>query len=147
MQRIYQILDDALCVESAQSGKVRLLSDDALRLDIVAQRGLSADFASRFEHISTTDRAPAALALSKKARVVVSDVARDVRASLFSSACEAEGFEAMQSTPILGREGRAIGTLSTMFRQHPALSSADGVVLDFCAARLAEAVEAVFRRT
>jgi len=147
MQRLYNLLEEAIRVQSAVSGKVRLISEDSTYLDLIVQRGLSESFVRTFERIRTGDAAPASKAFANKARVYVADVAHDARATLYSSACLDEGFTAMHATPVSSPSGSVIGTLSTLYRSRPQLSGAEAIVLDHCAARLGETLCTLFDRT
>jgi hypothetical protein len=146
MQRLYELLEEAIRIQSAVSGKVRVISEDQTHLDLVAQRGLSPSFASNFARIGTADAAPASKAFRKNARVYVADVAHDVRSSLYATACLEEGFTAMHATPISSPSGNVLGTLSTLYRVRPQISAAEAIVLDHCAGRLGATLCTLFDR-
>ena len=144
MQRILGLLDEAMTVQGALSGKVRLRAAGGRELQLVASRGLSEDFQRRFARIRADESAPSAIAWRTGRRVNVADAANDVRASLYREASAREGFVAMHSIPIGESEGPALGALSTHFRQAPFWSGADRIVLDHCAARLARLLKEIF---
>lgn len=144
MQRVFGVLDEAMTVQGALSGKVRVRARDGTQLYLVASRGLSDDFQQRFVQIRPDDAAPSAIAWRTGQFVNVANAANDRRAELYREASVREGFAAMQSTPILCADGPAIGALSTHFRQAPYWSRADRIVLDHCAARLARVLKEIF---
>lgn len=137
MQTILAALDETMSVGGAVSGKVRLVAPNRDSLELLASRGLSDDFQRNFSRVSRADRAPSALASTTGARVVIANVKWDPRAALYEVAAGQEGFSAMQASPIVDGNGKVIGTLSTHFAAPPRLSTAEYVLLDHFAAKLA----------
>lgn len=144
MQRVLGVLDEAMTVHGALSGKVRLRAASGEELQLVASRGLSEDFQRRFARIRADEPAPSAIAWRTGRRVHVADAANDMRAALYREASMREGFVSMHSIPIVAPEGPALGALSTHFRQAPFWSGADRIVLEHCAAKLARLLKELF---
>src|SRR5581483_3850996 len=111
MEHVLSLLSEAMAIQNAVSGKIRLAAPASTDLELFAQRGLSESFTKTFARISPSDAAPSAVAYSLRRRVIVTDVPRDARASLYARASSEEGFSAMQSTPIFGVGGDVIGAL------------------------------------
>lgn len=134
---LLEVLDEAMSVDDAASGKIRCVQPDTGCLEIKAQRGFSEEFVRRFRVVEIGDGTPSARAARLRRRVVVPDLAKS-HADPFSQAAETEGFRAVQATPIVDDEGALLGTLSTHFPRAHATSASAGLVLDHCARRAAK---------
>lgn len=136
------ILDEAMQVDQAARGKIRVYNPESGRLEILAQRGFSDDFVESFAAVTREDGVPCARAFRSRRRVTVPDVARDVLPPGYRAAAAREGSQAMQSTPLVGTGGRVIGTLTTHFPQVHLPSMAAALVLDYLSRKAAGAIEA-----
>jgi len=71
---------------------------------------------------------------------MISDIAKDPLFSPYLSVARANGFCAVQSTPIFARDRSAIGMLSTHFAEVHHLSDEDKIALDHHAARISRLI-------
>lgn len=140
-QALLNILDEAMSVDEAACGKIRVYNPQAGTLEIRVQRGLSEEFLESFGAVREDEPSPCARAFRLRHRVTVPDVMLDPHAQSYRDAARAEGFKAMQVTPLIGAQGRVVGTLSTHFPRvhHP--SKAATVVLDHWAKKAATMIE------
>jgi GAF domain-containing protein len=140
-QRLLEVLDEALRVDDAAAGKIRVLDPESGTLEIRAQRGFSERFVNSFRVIDSDDELPSARAFRLRHRVAIPDVAHDGQTKALQEAAREEGFRAMQATPIVDSRGRVIGTLSTHFPTVHRPSSVSALMLDHCAAKAAALLE------
>jgi len=118
-QAISTILDDAIALQGAEYGNVQLLAGDELL--IVAQRGLPLEFLRCFRHVKREDGSACGRALRHKTSVIIPDVEVDAEFAAFRPEAKLAGFRAVQSTPLITRDGNPIGVVSTHFANihHP----------------------------
>jgi PAS domain S-box-containing protein len=100
----------------ADFGNVQLLDETRSALTIEAQRGFSQDFLDFFREVSADRASTCGRALRTGERIIVEDVEADASFAPMRHVCRAAGFRAVQSTPLLGRDGRPLGMISTHFR-------------------------------
>jgi hypothetical protein len=144
-QVLLDILDDAMRIETAGWGKIRLLDGAERNFHVEAQRGFSDEFLKVFGTVGTDDNVPAVRAAKLKRRVSVSSMAKDLCSEEYRLVADKEGFRAMQNTPVLSPEGRLLGILSTCYDHAYLPSSAEGIIFDHCAARAAKVVQALLQ--
>jgi PAS domain S-box-containing protein len=111
------ILDAAITATGADFGNIQLVSPLSGALEIVAQKGFEPDFLDHFR-VTHVGQAACGTAMRERARVVVEDVEshpafRDTR---LGAVMRAAGVRAVQSTPLIDRNGTLFGVLSTHFR-------------------------------
>ena len=139
---LLRVLDEAMKVDEARCGKIRVYNPESGSLEIRAQRGFSEDFVKSFAAVDPEDVVACARAFRLRHRVTVPDVIADPQSIAYRRPARDEGFKAMQSTPLIGPSGHVVGTLSTHFPRihHP--SRAAGLVLDYCSTKAAALIEA-----
>ena len=112
------LLNGAMDVMSADMGNIQLLDADKNTLRIVVHRGFEAPFLAFFSAVDGLDNSACAFALYTAQRIVVSDIA----ASPFfvgkrsGDVMREAGVRAVQSTPLVGSNGKLKGMLSTHWR-------------------------------
>jgi GAF domain-containing protein len=107
------VLNDVVALHGAEYGDLQLVVGD--ELVIVAQRGLSDAFLRAFRRVRKTDGCACGRAWRSGRTVVVADVANDVDYAGNLGHAVAAGYRAVQSTPIVTRDGRMLGMISTLF--------------------------------
>jgi PAS domain S-box-containing protein len=112
-----EMLDATIALQRAAFGNVQLCDPASGRLEIVAQRGFSQRFLERFARVDRDQDCACGRALRQGERVIIEDVEMDGGYVPYRELAAAEGYRAVQSTPIRGRNGRPIGMLSTHFRE------------------------------
>lgn len=137
------ILDEAMQVDDAARGKIRIYNPDSGRLEVRVQRGFSDGFLDSFGAIAQDEPLACARAFRTRRRVVVADVARDALPEDYRAAARQEGFQALQSTPVIGSGGRVLGTLVTHFPGVHLPSQSAAMVLDYLSRKAAGAIEAL----
>ncbi len=110
---IQTILDDAVALLGAEYGNVQLpICED---LAIAAQRGLSADFLKTFWRVKKDDGSACGRALRLGVPVIITDIEKDADFAVFRRDARRAGFRAVQSTPMVTKDGTLLGIVSTHF--------------------------------
>jgi PAS domain S-box-containing protein len=134
------ILKGAIELLGADTGAIRILDPTRGTLKIEAHRGLTNAFLGSFREVSAAGDSPCGWALQSGERMVVADVEAGRSASLAALARSA-GFRAVQSTPIMSRDGVLLGTLATHFRAVHKSSEQDLRLLDLYVRQAADIIE------
>jgi PAS domain S-box-containing protein len=100
----------------ADMGNVQLLDPKRGVLLIAAHRGFAKEFLEVFREVAAEDDSACGRALRSGERIVIEDVEAEPRFAPFRDVARAAGYRAVQSTPLLGRDGTPVGMLSTHFR-------------------------------
>ena len=137
---LLEILDEAMQLDGAAFGKIRVARPADGTLEIEVHRGLSDGFVRAFRAVSPDDACPSARAARTGKRVAVPDIMRQQTDDPFLNAIRDEGVRGMQATPIVHHDGRVLGTLSTLFRSAYAASTVSALVLDHLARRAASLI-------
>ena len=119
-----EVLSATIQLQNADFGSVQLYHPDTGTLRLVAHRGFSAEFAEHFRVVADASTA-CGRALRRRARVVVQDIELDPEFAPHRQVARSAGFRAVQSTPMLNRDGEPLGVLSTHFRRPHRLSDRD----------------------
>ena len=110
---VQTVLDDSIALLGAEYGNVQLPIGEELA--IAAQRGLSIEFLRAFWRVRRDDVSACGRALRLGVPVVVSDVEKDADFVVFRQDAKSAGFRAVQSTPLITRDGKLLGIVSTHF--------------------------------
>jgi PAS domain S-box-containing protein len=134
-----KILDAVVQVQNADYGAIRLLGATNSSLEVVPHEAPWSEAFDELRRIEIQCLVEGSL-LARPARSVLDDVtsASDVP---LHRAITAAGFRAMQSTPLLRRDGGApLGVISTYFRHPRALSAHELQLTDCCAAHACDVI-------
>ena len=112
-----EMLDAAIALQKADFGVIQLCDPETGVLRIVAQRGFSADFLGHFASVGVNDDSACGRAFREASRVIIEDIEKDRGHLPHLAIATREGYRAVQSTPIHGRDGSVLGMLSTHFRR------------------------------
>jgi PAS domain S-box-containing protein len=99
----------------ADGGSLQLLDDQCGVLHIVAQCGFTPDVLDGLHDISAQDDSTGGRALRMGKRLVVEDIETDALCAPMRPMIRAAGYRAVQSTPLIGRDGTPLGVISTYF--------------------------------
>lgn len=113
-----EILAAVIALQHADFGNIQILDAEGKWLTIAAQKHFQSPFLEHFARISAAEGTSCGRALRTKKRVIIPDVTLDADYAPHRAAAAAAGYRAVQSTPILPRNGAVKGMLSTYFR-HP----------------------------
>jgi GAF domain-containing protein len=138
---LLNILDAAITVCGASKGNIQLLDRQRGTLSIAAQRGFDGSFLQLFQLVRVDEPSACGRAFRQRQRVVIQDIARDPLFASYISIARANGFQAVQSTPIFAHDGSVLGVFSTHFARPGQYSERLGGMLDRCAGRMAALIE------
>lgn len=111
-----EILGATMAVQRADFGNIQLYDPVTATLKIAAQRGFSLAFLQHFSAVDSNDMSTCGRALRTWERVIIPDVEADPEYLPHRMIAAQEGYRAVQSTPIRGRDGTLMGVFSTHFR-------------------------------
>ncbi|MEH2084770.1 MAG: ATP-binding protein [Nostoc sp.] len=141
-----QILDAARSVMRSDMASIQMLSSERNELFLLAQKGFAPESAKFWEWVQLEDTTSCALALTRGEAVIVPDV------ELWDFVAQTEnlwhyrlsGIRAMQSTPLISRDGHFVGMISTHWRDVHQPSERELRLLAVLARQAADLIE---RRT
>jgi GAF domain-containing protein len=109
-----KLVDAATALMRADAGSIQMLEGDG-SLRLLASRHFDAQSDLHWHSVSVDSSSTCGLALARKERIVVSDVeASDIMAGTSDlDEYRRSRLRAVQSTPLVSRDGRAVGVLST----------------------------------
>ena len=111
------MIDYGMALLGADMGDIQLLNPETHVLEIVAQRGFGPDFLEHFREVPAADDTACGRSLRAKKTIVIEDVETDAGFAPHRAAAAAARYRAVQSTPLPGKDGEAIGVFSTHFHQ------------------------------
>src|SRR5215510_1535972 len=135
-----EILAGAIELLHADMGTIRILDTTRGVLKIEAQLGFTEEFLDCFGEISVDGGSPCCRALRSGERIVIADIERDELFTPYRAIAHAAGYRAVQSTPIMSREGVLLGTLATHFRQGQRPSDQDLRLLELYVRQAADII-------
>ena len=111
-----EILDATIALLGADFGNVQLYEAALSALKIVAQRSFQQQFLDYFNSVHE-GTASCGVALQRRERVIVEDVLTEPSFAPHLKIVAAAGYRAVQSTPLISRDGELLGMISTHFRK------------------------------
>jgi hypothetical protein len=117
-------LEKMLSLARADRGNIQLADPVSGALRITAHHGFEAEFLEYFAVVED-DLAACGRAAKRNAQVVISDVTTDRRFGPHRGIAAASGFRAVQSTPLVDKNGRLVGVISTHYPDPYAPSARD----------------------
>lgn len=141
---VLEILDSAIKAVQAVNGNVQLFNPKNRALQIIAHRGFDHAFLQLFENVHADEPSACGRAFRNRCRVMISDITKDPSFSPYVSVARANGFCAVQSTPIVAPDRSAIGMLSTHFAEVHHLSDEEEIALDNHAAKISRLIIELF---
>jgi PAS domain S-box-containing protein len=137
---LQEVLDASIELLNADFGNIQLYDPDTGALKIAAQRGFKQEFLDHFDRVHEGS-ASCGTALERRSRVVVEDVLTEPSFAAHRPVVAAAGYRAVQSTPLIGRDGEVLGMLSTHFRRPHRPLGRELRLLDLYARQAAELIE------
>jgi PAS domain S-box-containing protein len=134
------ILRGSIEMMGADKGTVQIIDPRGV-LTIAVQEGFDQPFLEFFKEVPIADNSAYGRALCAGRRVIVEDVDTDEDFAPFRHIALAAGFRAVQSTPIMGRNGEPLGMMSTHFCNAHRPSEQELRILDLYARKAADFIE------
>jgi len=134
------ILRGSIQMMGADKGNVQIVDPRGI-LTIAVQEGFDQPFLELFKEVFIEDNSVSGKALRARRRVIVEDVETDEDFAPFRHMALAAGFRAVQSTPIMGRNGVPLAIMSTHFCNAHRPSEQELRILDLYARKAADFIE------
>ena len=141
------ILDKWIELHRADFGNIQLYDREAQVLRIAAQRGFRARFLKHFAEVNVREDTACASAFRKAERVIVEDVEKDRSYAASLAEARAAGYRAFQSTPLLTRDRKPLGMISTGFREPRHFSDREVRFTNLATRQSADAIRMQFLRS
>lgn len=135
-----EVLFAVIAIQKADFGTLQRYNPEQKTLEIMAQRGFQQDFLEHFVEVQDETSA-CGRAMNQRKRVVIEDVQDDPGFAPHRIIAASAGFRAVQSTPLLGRNGEMLGMISTHFREPHAPSERELRWTDLYAVHAAQIIE------
>lgn len=138
-----QIVEAAVAVMRSDMGSMQMLHPERTALQLLAWKGFHPESAAFWEWVRADSSSSCAAALGTAERVIMPDV----EASEFIAgtddldAYRLSGIRAVQSTPLISRDGRLVGMISTHWRTPHQPSESSLNMLDVLARQAADLIE------
>lgn len=108
------LLDDAMAVTSADRGTFQVIDRSTQSLCIVASRGFASAFLGFFSAVRDSDDCACGRSLKQAGRIIVPDISdSEIFSGRSGDVLRDAKVRAVQSTPLLDRQGRLVGIIST----------------------------------
>ncbi|MBW9052305.1 GAF domain-containing protein [Rhizobium mesosinicum] len=130
-------LDHAVSANHADRGSLRIWNERKYCLSLFAQTNFNADFVDRFADVVEGDGTVSLQALALQKPVFVHDVEEDEDLTSFKDYARQEGIRSIVSSPLIGSDGRCLGTYSLHYNRTQTYNDADHVVVHTYSMRLA----------
>lgn len=138
---LHEVLDATLTLMEADKGNIQLFDPLHQTLRIGAQRGFEEPFLRAFSTVDAGDHSVCGRALRQGRRVIIADILEDEDLISIADVMREAGVRAVQSTPLLGRNGVPVGMLSTHWHEPTQPSERALRLLDLYARQAAEFIE------
>ncbi|HEX6278847.1 MAG TPA: PAS domain-containing protein, partial [Pyrinomonadaceae bacterium] len=134
-----EIISATIDILEADMGNIQLLEGGILR--IAAHRGFDQEFLGFFHEISAEDDSACGRAMRKRERVIIEDVEIDDLYAPYRDIARNAGYRGVQTSPLICREGKILGMVSTHFREPHRPSEQDLRRLDLYLRQAADFIE------
>jgi PAS domain S-box-containing protein len=137
---LQEILRTATAIEGTDLALLSLYDHDRDRLEIGASLGFERAWLAAISQLPSA-RALCGSCFSAGRRVVIEDVEQEGVDARLSELASGGGFRAVHNTPLMTRDGRTIGVLSTCFRHVRQPTDRETHLLDLCARQAVDYIE------
>jgi PAS domain S-box-containing protein len=134
------VLRTLVRMHGADRGLVSLYSRETNTLRVAASLGFSSEALDALKNVRGGEGA-CGLACLQSTRVVLEDVTREPGFAPFRELAAREGFRAVHSTPLIGRDGQTLGAISVHFKDRRRPTKREMSLADICARKAAIAIE------
>ncbi|MEX1032107.1 MAG: ATP-binding protein [Cellvibrionaceae bacterium] len=141
MQEVFNhVLHAGAQLLKTDMGSLQIINGDG-ELELVAHQGIDADVLCALKVVKAGDNTACSRALRHRRRVVVENVSADESYKPHSKSTASGAFRAVQSTPLIGREGKLLGVFSTYYHEPRKLSAYEEYALDLLTRETADLCE------
>ena len=127
------LLQQSMMMNRTRAGTLQLLNKKNHTLEIATSSGLSSEFIEHFKTVTIDDGSVCGRALKDRKTIFIEDLTKDDAFSRHLNLALQNHIVAVQSTPLITRNGNFIGIISTHFRSPGKISKASlGKFEKFC---------------
>jgi PAS domain S-box-containing protein len=137
---LVEMLRASIHMMGADKGSVQIVDAHGVPT-IAAQQGFDQPFLEFLKEVDVTGNSACARALRTGRRIIIEDVEADKEFAPFRHFALAAGFRAVQSTPLIAHDGKALGVLSTHFCNARRPSEHQVRMMDLYARRAVDFIE------
>jgi two-component sensor histidine kinase len=137
-----KIVDAAASIMHSDFASMQIYHAERGELSLLANRGFSSRAANFWQRVTPKSATSCGIALKSSQRVIIADIEKD--ASVLGEdleMCRAASVCAMQSTPLMSRDGEFLGMISTHWRQPYRPQAQELQHLDILARQAADLIE------
>src|SRR5262249_42827498 len=138
-----EILNVAAVIMSSDFASIQMLRPETGELELLGHRGFTPEAAKFWATVSTDSQCSCGKALHAGKRVIVADVddCSSLRGSADLPIYHQTGIRSVQSTPLMARDGRLLGMISTHWRVPRLPRDQDLPLFDVLARQAADLIE------
>jgi PAS domain S-box-containing protein len=142
---LIEILAAARAVTEADMGNIQFVDSATGALHIQVHQGFSDAFLAPFNQVCENEAASCGTALAQRQRIFIEDIEKSpiFAGTQALEVLRHEGIRAVQSTPIMRRDGVLIGMLSTHFKKRRRFGERDLRLLDLLVRQAADLIEKI----
>jgi len=137
---LYEILDATMLVLRGHFGNIQLYDPSRNVLEMVAHRGFPEEFVRAVSVVPIGAGVAGAKSIQLRQRVIIPNVDEDDDYVPYRPLAAIAGFRAVQSTPIISRDGEILGALLTHLADARDFSQHELQVLDLYSRQAADAI-------
>jgi PAS domain S-box-containing protein len=138
-----QILEAAIALLQSDAGSLQMHYPERNKLFMLTSRGFHPDSAKFWEWVQVDSKSTCGVALKTNKRIIVPDIEKSkwMTGSEDQKFCRLSGIRAVQSTPLIARNGRLVGMISTHWHKVHQPSKRSLHLLDVLARQAADLIE------
>jgi PAS domain S-box-containing protein len=137
---LHEILEATVLLMEGDLGDIQLFDPVRNTLNIVAQLGFPPEFIEALGTVSIDAMTAGARSLRERRRVVIRDVTIEPGYEPYRAVAAFAGYRAVQSTPLISRDGEFLGALLTHLREPRDFSTREVRVLDLYSKQAVDAI-------
>jgi len=135
-----QMLDAVVEMQHADFGCIQLYNRTAGTLELAAHRGFESSVLGQFASMPVDGPGLGARALTRRERIVITDVNEDESYEPLRALAAEAGFRGLHSTPLFDRNDQLLGALTTHFREPHQPSARELSLTDLYARHAADTI-------
>ncbi len=138
-----QLLTAAIALMHSGMASIQVYHPEKKQLQLLAHKGYHPESAAHWEWVSIDSKSPCGAALIKGERCIITDVEKDEHTSVAGSLhyYQLSGIRAVQSTPLISRNGSLLGMVSTLWREPHQPLERDLQLFDVLARQAADLID------
>lgn len=143
-----KILETAALIMHADFASIHILDPNTGEFEVLARYGFSPKLSVVQQPVAPSKTSPSAAAIKTGKRQIVTDITKSGVVNKATYAFYEEvGIKALQSTPLISRDGTVLGAITTHWARPHTPSNDDFILLDVLARQTADAIERTYKES